>query len=63
MASRANLYLLKQEGYLRNTLTGETFSGETTEAGVLHTTNQILDVVYSEQIPHGRAVVTLSFGM
>lgn len=62
VASRASLYLFKQEGYLINRITGETQSGEISQSGLLKVTNEILDVVYSEQIPPGRAVVSMSFG-
>lgn len=62
VASRANLYLIKQEGYYVNFRTKETTSGYVTTSAITHMTNKILEVVDSEQIPEGRAVVTVNSG-
>lgn len=60
VASRANLYLIKQEGYFTNSMTGETWSRQVTTSGITHLITKILDVINTEQIPEGRAVVTLN---
>lgn len=63
VASRANLYLIKQESFMINTITQETWSGFVTASGVLEMTCKILAVIKSEQIPYGRAVVEIAVGL
>lgn len=63
VASRANLYLIKQEGYFTNPRTGETWSGHVTTSAVTRLANKILEFIDQEQIPEGRAVVTINAGL
>ena len=63
VAPRANLYLVKQEGFIINANTGETDSGYVTYSGLVEVANKILDVLDTEQVPEGRAVLTLSAGL
>lgn len=63
MASRANLYLVKYTGHLRNTKTGEIVGTDTTNAGIVDALNKITDVVLSDDVPRGKAVIAVSSGM
>ncbi|KAJ0124773.1 hypothetical protein J7T55_006114 [Diaporthe amygdali] len=60
VASRTNLYLIKQENYMVNAITHETWQGYVTTTGLLEMTVKILDVIDKENIPYGRAVVTVN---
>jgi hypothetical protein len=63
VAPRANLYLFKQEGYLINRNTGETVSSYITQSGLVKLTSTILSIIESQQVPPGRVVINISFGM
>ncbi|POS79147.1 hypothetical protein DHEL01_v202472 [Diaporthe helianthi] len=59
VAPRANLYLFKYTGYLRNTKTGEVVGTDTTDAGLVKVLNTVAAIVASDDIPLGRVVVSL----
>lgn len=62
VASRANLYLIKHENSLVNTITGETWAPGLTSAALVQATCDILEAVI-DKIPKGRAVFLLTSGV
>lgn len=62
IASRANLYLIKYENFLVNTLTGEKVTPGITSSAILEATCKILEAI-GDEAPEGRSVFLMTSGL